>query len=433
MRFGNVFKVCLWAVVLGAVAAGCAMEPEPSTGQVAEPIIHGTDDNGRDPSVVLLTGDLPRGIYLCTASIITPRIALTAGHCVDVPGATNVHVLFLESWDLESGDTTGVIPPTRLNVVGRWLDPDFDENQLLQAGGGHDVALLLLSDAVPSSIVPIPIYRSRLTRDFFANTDRLVGFGDRQDDQPDLFKRQFATVTVTSLTNQQFTFPNQTSSFCQGDSGGPHMFMVNGVETIAGVTSTGAGACLGKSNVQRLDVDLQLVLDYIAAHDPQSSDNCGADGICGWNCPAIDPDCPCVLDGRCDVACPTLDIDPDCPATCDHDGVCQRTGCPRPDPDCGNSSFGDTCTTNQNCASDLCVVDGSGHVCSQMCDASGGCPAGFTCKSSTKVCNADTGGGGGCSIGSTGAGSGLLGGLAGLGIILLLRSRQHRRPARARG
>jgi hypothetical protein len=308
-------------------------------------------------------------------------------------------------------------------VVRTWADPAFDESNLI---AGHDVALVLLDSAVSPSVPAVPFYRGRLNQQNVGATDRFVGFGRRNDGNDRFVKRQFASTPVTGIVNQQIDLANRTSSTCNGDSGGPHLISVNGVETIVGVTSFGnSNECAGTSFNQRTDVDLPQILDFIATNDPQPTANCGADGICGWDCPEIDPDCPCILDGRCDAACTVLDSDPDCPNSCDADGVCQRTGCPRPDPDCGTGVVGDTCTINQNCASDLCVVDGSGHVCTQSCGAGGSCPAGFACKASSQVCLPETGdgGGGGCSVGGGSSGLGLA--LALTALAVAFRRRHH--------
>jgi hypothetical protein len=418
------------SLLAAVLLTSCLAGTEPAGGQAVEPIVNGTDDAGRDPSVVILIGETgTTSFYACTASVVTPRIVLTAAHCVTIDAVTRYHVEFFESWDTQSDAKTGVIDRVGRDIVDKWIDPNYDPILVLE-GAGHDVALALLDSPVPPALVPLPLYRSRLTRAIVGQTDRFVGFGDRDDAQPKLIKRQYATATIEGLTPQQFNFSDQPSNICEGDSGGPSFITVNGIEYIAGITSTGlAATCHGTSNMQRLDDDLPELVRYVADHDPQPTTNCGEDGVCGWSCPDIDPDCPCILDGHCDAACSALDTDPDCPTSCDADGVCQRSGCPRPDPDCGTAALGAACTTNQSCASDLCVTSGMDHVCSQTCGNGGTCPAGFACVSTTNSCLAATDdGAGGCAIEATRTDfSALFVGLA----LLAARRRRPRRVARA--
>ena len=423
-----------FALLVTVLALGCAVESEPTTGQVDEPIINGTDDNGRDPAVALFLAVDSSGDWVigCTATMITRRIALTAAHCMsNIQGASGFRLKFLDSWDFASNVETGV-DDSQKTVVSQWIDPDYVPAGAV-GGDVHDLALVVINDPIVSTIAPQPIYRSRVTTKILGQSDRFVGFGIRSDNPDDtLFLRQFATANITNLDGQTFGWTGQTSWTCHGDSGGPHLVTVNGVEYTIGVTSSGVVAtCAGRSDQQRLDVSLAAILQFIADHDAQPTANCGADGVCGWNCPDIDPDCPCILDGRCDVACPDLDTDPDCPTSCEADGVCQRDGCPRPDPDCGTAAVGEVCTINQNCLSGLCVPSGTDHVCSQACDASGACPSGFACKASTNVCLPETGGGGGCSVGGGRSGLGLA--LAGLSLVVLVRLglRRRRKPAPA--
>jgi len=155
----------LLAAAATLTVAACADPAAPLDAEF-EPIVNGTDDGGRDPSVVLLVGTISstQGI-LCTGTITTPRVVLTAAHCVaPSAGATSYKVDFVESWDTQTNQLTGVTDPRPRTVAKIWFDPLFDETALETMNAGHDVALVLLDSAVVSTLAPQPLYRSRLTK-----------------------------------------------------------------------------------------------------------------------------------------------------------------------------------------------------------------------------------------------------------------------------
>src|SRR5262245_15530390 len=73
-------------LLLTFILAGCASGVYPSMAPdegVTEPIIGGSDDTA-DPPVVGLCSHLPGQTqgFLCTSTLIAPRVLLTAAHCV---------------------------------------------------------------------------------------------------------------------------------------------------------------------------------------------------------------------------------------------------------------------------------------------------------------------------------------------------------------
>jgi hypothetical protein len=106
---------------------------------------------------------------------------------------------------------------------------------------------------------------------------------------------------------------------------------IDGEEIVAGVTSFVQNGCgnLAGDGAARVDTYAGWVQAYIDDHDPAS---CEADDRCAEGCGAVDPDCPCAVDGFCDALCPAIDTDPDCEG-CGLDGTC-RADCPVIDGDC---------------------------------------------------------------------------------------------------
>jgi hypothetical protein len=83
----------------------------------------------------------------CTATLVTPRIVLSAGHCFDPPayseGPPNGPLSFVIY--ATDGNPLDPIPVSRLRLFGK--TPDFPD----------DLALLLLGQDAPASVIPIPI------------------------------------------------------------------------------------------------------------------------------------------------------------------------------------------------------------------------------------------------------------------------------------
>jgi MYXO-CTERM domain-containing protein len=199
--------------------------------------------------------------------------------------------------------------------------------------------------------------------------------------------------------------------------------MVDGQEVVAGVVSYGDQNCdvvAGYSWVAQLLADID---GFVMANDPTDYGSCGADGQCGYGCTVEDPDCPCAADGSCTTDCPDPELDPDCPRGCDADKNCVRSGCPVHDPDCLDLPNGTTCSSHNDCASDLCVGTGSGTTCVPPCDASGACPMGTVCSMPARACVPPSSG---CAVGPGGGGGGLLP----LLLLGLLRRRNHVRHRR---
>jgi hypothetical protein len=123
---------------------------------------------------------------------------------------------------------------------------------------------------------------------------------------------------------------------------------------------------------------------YTAFIDPYLDEfegSCGADGRCRPGCTPADPDCACFEDGVCNSACATPALDPDCPSSCANDGVCSKTACATPDPDC--AVLGASCGRDDQCGARKCITSPQHALayCSQACDGSHACPSGFECAS----------------------------------------------------
>lgn len=112
--------------------------------------IVGGDDVSADDivarSTVLVRGKLLRSSFTCTGTIIGEDLVLTAGHCLGAPGYAELTVYFRID-----RDGAGPAIPVRAQVR-----PD-DYNTRDHFNPWNDVALLRLSQKVPSGYQPVPL------------------------------------------------------------------------------------------------------------------------------------------------------------------------------------------------------------------------------------------------------------------------------------
>ncbi|WP_437580813.1 S1 family peptidase [Sorangium sp. So ce887] len=224
MRKGIIF-------VAAAILSACTGEVDdlPLTETDATPagIIGGTIDEG-DPAVAMLQITHGDSSTICTASVIAPKVLLTAAHCVQpdmVEGAT-VRAFF--GTDSRSEEETWV------NVAETHFHPEYDHEA---THAGHDIAVAILEE--PVAIQPLPYNRAPMTEDRVGEPVRLIGFGDDHEIFGWSGVKLHVSTIVSTVTPLLLGLGDADHHTCQGDSGGPALMDVNGVPTIVGVTSFG--------------------------------------------------------------------------------------------------------------------------------------------------------------------------------------------------
>jgi MYXO-CTERM domain-containing protein len=440
---------CLRVVgIVGFGWAVAACQGAVPTDEVAQPVL-GAELSTTDPAVVALTAN---GNVFCTGTLISPRVVLTAGHCVDGLGS-NGSVFF--------GDFTGGTGLT-FTIAQSASHPMWNGD----LGNGHDIGLVLL-DTIQDPTLPVALNTADLTT-MIGDEYRVVGFGihDRDTGELDGNKRtavmRMASINgdYVELTDVDPTMDPDTA-ICQGDSGGPGFITVGGEELLAGVHSYSIMGCFNPSGDTRVHLFIDdFVQPWIDANDT----TCNEDGVCARACTS-DPDCmPCGADGTCATACELPDID--CPSQnigeiCRGDTQCMSGSCVYWDEDprvkfctqpcaagcpdgmaCQNvigfgevcyftdepapGALGAACDEAADCAEYLCEA----NVCTYTCSIPQGklCATGFLCQDhgSGARCYADPDaeeeGGGGCSTAGDNRGA-LLG--LGLGLVFVLRRRRR--------
>ena len=239
-------RFTLLAVLLSAVSV------VPTAGA----IVGGSADGDAHPYVAFVGDPVTRAS--CTATLLSPTVAVTAGHCF-APGAT----VLVFPYALGPRDGR---PP----VVGQFIPhPDFCKPPACQGGELKDFVTDDVGVIKLSQPVSLPRYaelpkveksqgRGKIQR--LVNKDvQLVGFGVQA------FVPQPVSDFARTVATEEIARPNQVveelfveidqeqSGFCLGDSGGPVLEKKKDVVVAISSFVENENTCLGPSYSYRLD------------------------------------------------------------------------------------------------------------------------------------------------------------------------------------
>ena len=410
---GAALRICVFLCLAfgpGLLGACDSATVRPEVEASTRAVTAGTADDGDDAVVALLMD----GFAYCTGTAIAPRVVVTAAHCIHE--VTPISVLFGSS--VETGGVT-------IRAVGTRIHPSFDNASL-----AHDVGLLLLDAPAPAT--PPPLLTAPLQSSFIGSHVRVVGFGQTLDPHPTLPRKRQGTALIASYQADDFKLRPDPSLTCRGDSGGPAFLSLDGVEFLAGVSSSGDEGCESSATEMRIDaVAADFLEPYITATTEGAADvgqRCSYDRNCASSACFWPPDAPSF--GYCSAACRASG---DCPShmLCDQSPAVKQCRYPPPSP----GALGASCVLHADCEQGFCARSGIGQSrqCAQLCFPGDACSPGRQCapnidKTGTYACFINRSGG--CSVVASSAAEfpGILAAL----VSLWLGRRPRSTPERAR-
>ena len=373
----------LRAVTTLVAALGLACEAPAPAGRHQTSITNSTDDDA-DLGVVALMQGMS---VVCTATLVAPRVILTAAHCVQS-----------ETWpDAFFGAVPGQ-GGTRIALADVRRHPAFDPSTL-----ANDIALAVLADPPPPGATAWPLPAAPLDATAQGLPLRLVGFGRTTPTDTTPARKRSGTAALTSLSPTELQFAPSPSQTCDGDSGGPAFATLGGIEVLVGVTSSGDPMCAQQARDIRSDAyDQPFIAPYLAAA-AEGTAAAGARCFYAGHC-ANGAECAAALDEpRLSFCAPACAAGAGCAAGLECvSGLCRH---PTPSP----GALGAPCQSANQCVDGVCASAGemAAQVCSRTCfsDLAGFCPAGYACVATTggngaQACFASSApsGGGGCTI-----------------------------------
>lgn len=183
--------------------------------------IKSSDTFQKTNGVVALIIHTPEGDGICTGTLISKRIVLTAAHCLDEIPATSISVVFTQNVELATKQNT------RHGILSR-VHELFYNSMIGGKGEWNDVGLLKLDEDAPADM-KFTTLPSLMQRPLEAKTPIIqAGFGRTEatrlptSDTSGTLKQVAGIEVIGLLQNgKEMLLKEDGKGSCNGDSGGP--------------------------------------------------------------------------------------------------------------------------------------------------------------------------------------------------------------------
>ena len=284
--------------LLLATTSGCLVatetESEADLGEVASPVIGGTEATKDEIFSTVALRRLGHDDYICTGTLIAPSVVVTAAHClVDQDPITDVIDDRYDAMEMTviagALDVRAATEDQRFAVTKIVLHPKFPGSAAVGMdglGNYNDIAILILQQPVTTlllaPVLPFVQLDSNLSQGKLVTISG-YGFHDAAataNGQLYIAQTPYQRHNATEFIAGTKDSPNT----CKGDSGGPVYLSVEGTRYDIGVTSRNAwngGSSLcgsGKGNYMILPAYESWLRDAaVGAYPPprSSSDSSG--------------------------------------------------------------------------------------------------------------------------------------------------------------